>query len=89
LRDGALPRLADPGISGIHAAECQYNERTPQPRDITTAYRFFASTWYDLASLEPDSDIYAFAVDRVVSVTPLTLVLTARQLSPSWLMAPE
>jgi 5'-nucleotidase len=66
-----------------------YNERTPQPRDITTAYRFFASTGYDLPTLEPDSDIYAFAVDRVVSISPLTLDLTARRLSPSWLTAPE
>jgi 5'-nucleotidase len=66
-----------------------YNERMPQPRDITTAYRFFASTGFDLVTLEADSDIYAFAVDRVVSVTPLTLDLTARQLSSSWLTAPE
>ena len=28
--------------------------------------------------LEPDSDIYAFAVDRVISVTPLSVNLTAR-----------
>ena len=66
-----------------------YSERMPPPRDLTTAYRFLASTGYDLATLEPDSDIYAFAVDRVLSVTPLTLDLTARQLSPSWLTAPE
>jgi broad specificity polyphosphatase/5'/3'-nucleotidase SurE len=84
-----LPRLADPRISGIHAGERQYNERTPQPRDITTAYRFFASTGYDLASLEPDSDIYAFSVDRIISVTPLALDLTARSLSASWLTSPE
>ena len=32
----------------------------------------------DLATLEPDSDIYAVAVDRVVSVTPLSIDLTAR-----------
>jgi len=29
-------------------------------------------------ALEPDSDIYAFAVDRVISVTPLSQELTAR-----------
>jgi 5'/3'-nucleotidase len=62
-----------------------YNDRTPQPRDFTTPYRFFATTGYDLATLETDSDIYAFSVDRVISVTPLALDLTARQLSPSWL----
>jgi len=32
----------------------------------------------DYDHLEPDSDIYAFAVDRVVSVTPLSTDLTAR-----------
>jgi 5'-nucleotidase len=32
----------------------------------------------DLDSLEPDSDIHALAVDRVVSITPLTLDLTAK-----------
>jgi 5'-nucleotidase len=32
----------------------------------------------DRAALEPDSDIYALLVDRVVSLTPLTYDLTAR-----------
>jgi len=32
----------------------------------------------DLDTLEPDSDIHALAVDRVVSVTPLTLDFTAK-----------
>jgi 5'-nucleotidase len=32
----------------------------------------------DLATLEPDSDVYALAVDRVVSVTPLSIDLTSR-----------
>lgn len=32
----------------------------------------------DLHGLEPDSDIYAMAVDRVVSVCPLSIDLTAR-----------
>lgn len=32
----------------------------------------------DHASLEPDSDIHALAVDRIVSVTPLSLDLTSR-----------
>lgn len=34
--------------------------------------------WVDRETLEPDSDIYAIVVDRVVSVTPLTFDLTAR-----------
>jgi 5'-nucleotidase len=32
----------------------------------------------DSGTLDPDSDIYAVRVDRVVSVTPLTYDLTAR-----------
>jgi 5'-nucleotidase len=32
----------------------------------------------DWDTLEPDSDIYAFAHDRIISVTPLSLDLTAR-----------
>jgi 5'-nucleotidase len=62
-----------------------YNERNPPSRDIATPYRFIAHTGYDLSSLEPDSDIYAFAVDRVISVTPLAPDLTARSLATSWL----
>jgi 5'-nucleotidase len=33
---------------------------------------------FGLSSIEPDSDVYALAVDRVVSVTPLSLDLTSR-----------
>jgi len=32
----------------------------------------------DMSTLEPDSDIYALAVDRVVSVSPITIDLTAK-----------
>ena len=45
-------------------------------------------TRIDMVSLEPDSDICAIAVDSVVSVTPLTLDMTARverELLASWL----
>lgn len=35
---------------------------------------------YDLETLEPDSDIYALAVDRVVSVTPIIQDMTAQHL---------
>ncbi|MBI2845334.1 MAG: 5'/3'-nucleotidase SurE [Chloroflexi bacterium] len=34
--------------------------------------------WVDFKNLEPDSDIHALFVEKVVSVTPLTLDLTAR-----------
>jgi 5'-nucleotidase len=32
----------------------------------------------DFDTLEPNSDIYAFVVDRVISVTPLSIDLTSR-----------
>ena len=32
----------------------------------------------DLNALEPDSDVYALAVDRVIAVSPITIDLTAR-----------
>lgn len=41
---------------------------------------------YDPESLEPDSDVHALAVDRVVSVTPLSLDLTSR-VEPSTLQS--
>ena len=31
----------------------------------------------DVETLEPDSDIYAFAVDRVVSVSPISITMRA------------
>jgi hypothetical protein len=33
---------------------------------------------WDLASLEPDSDIYALAIDQVISVAPMSIDLTSR-----------
>jgi 5'-nucleotidase len=35
-------------------------------------------TSVDISRIEPDSDVYAFAIDRVISVTPLSVNLTAR-----------
>ena len=32
----------------------------------------------DVTHVEPDSDIYAFVIDRIISVTPLSINLTAR-----------
>lgn len=32
----------------------------------------------DVSRVEPESDIYAFAIDRIISVTPLSVNLTAR-----------
>ncbi|MDQ7029597.1 MAG: 5'/3'-nucleotidase SurE [Ardenticatenia bacterium] len=41
---------------------------------------------FDADSLEPDSDVYALAVERVVSLTPLSIDLTSR-VSPAHLLA--
>jgi len=38
----------------------------------------------DVSQLEPDSDVYAFAIDRVVSVTPLSVNLTSRVFFPDF-----
>lgn len=46
------------------------DNNTPQELDYEIAI--------DLATLEPDSDIQAFSIDRVISVTPLSVNLTAR-----------
>jgi 5'-nucleotidase len=50
----------------------------PGPRDWTQACALPITCDVDLAKLEKDSDLYAFLVDRVVSVTPMRLDLTAR-----------
>ena len=38
----------------------------------------------DVDGVEPDSDVYAFAIDRVISVTPLSVNLTARIFFPDF-----
>ena len=47
--------------------------RTEPPKQNSIGYYINV----DRENLEPDSDIYAFVVDRVVSVSPLTIDLTA------------
>src|SRR5690606_20684886 len=44
----------------------------PEPRLVDYEIAF------DQATLEPDSDIYAVMIDRVVSVSPISLDLTSR-----------
>jgi 5'-nucleotidase len=92
LLNVAVPATATPATvlrMTRQSRQNYYDERKPPARDIATPYRFFATTGHDLATLETDSDIYAFSVDRVISVTPLALDLTARQLSSLWLSAVE
>lgn len=55
-----------------------YRPVPPRREDFSQPGRMDYEAWWDAASLEPDSDIYAVVVDRVVSVTPLSLDLTSR-----------
>jgi 5'-nucleotidase len=50
----------------------------PRPRDLSKPFRLPVAESIDFATLEPDSDLYAFFVDRVVSVTPMSGDLTVR-----------
>jgi len=50
----------------------------PEKREFSTNFRLPVKVDIDYDVLEPDSDIYAFAVDGVVSVTPIGTDLTVR-----------
>jgi 5'-nucleotidase len=50
----------------------------PRRSDISRPGRMDYEAAWDVRDLEPDSDIYALVVDRVVAVTPLSLDLTSR-----------
>ncbi len=50
----------------------------PRRADLTVPTWIDYEPRWDVQALEPDSDIYAFAVDRVVSVTPLSFDLASR-----------
>jgi 5'-nucleotidase len=52
--------------------------KRPGKRDFSKAFRLQTEVLIDQATLEPDSDIKACIIDRVISVTPLTQDLTAR-----------
>jgi 5'-nucleotidase len=56
-----------------------------EPRDFSSRHRFSYGIQIDKDALEPTSDIYAFAVDRVVSVTPMNVDLTAKGSVNGWL----
>ena len=61
-----------------------YEESPPVRAEWATPYRFTSHIRVDLETLEPESDIYAFTVDRVIPVTPLGLNLTAYQAVKHW-----
>ena len=49
----------------------------PQKRDFSRPFRLTSKISIDMDTLERDSDIYAVYVDRKISVTPLTIDMTA------------
>ncbi len=55
-----------------------YRAVPPNRTDLSRPGRMDYEAWWDAEGLEPDSDIYAVVVDRVVAVTPLSLDLTSR-----------
>ena len=50
----------------------------PAPSELSQQVRVDYEAGWDLASLEPDSDIYALAIDQVISVAPMSIDLTSR-----------
>jgi 5'-nucleotidase len=50
----------------------------PEPRDFSMPFRLSAKVTIDLSTLEPESDIYAVVVDKVISVTPMGYDLSIR-----------
>ncbi len=61
-----------------YVSEPTHRSRPEEPRVLDYEPRF------DPDQLEPDSDIYAFAVERIISVTPLSVNLTARIALPAF-----
>lgn len=52
--------------------------KRPRSRDFSAPLRLETAVRIDESTLEADSDVRAFALDRVVSITPMTWSLTAR-----------
>src|SRR5689334_19597409 len=59
---------------------------TGEPRDFAARFRFPYRIEIEKDALEPTSDIYAVAVDHVVSVTPMNVDLTAKGSVNGWLL---
>jgi 5'-nucleotidase len=55
-----------------------YLPQRPDRQDLRESIRIGYEVIYDERQLEPDSDVYAVRVDRVVAVTPLSLDMTSR-----------
>ncbi len=76
-----IPRGATPETSWrvTRLSRQRYFWPKPRPRrSLEDKARMDYEVRFDPETLEPDSDIYAVAIDKVVSVTPLSLDLTSR-----------
>ncbi len=62
-----------------------FKAQSAEPRDFSERFRFPYGIQIEKDALEPTSDIYAFAIDRVVSVTPMNVDLTAKASVNGWL----
>ncbi|NOX61334.1 MAG: 5'/3'-nucleotidase SurE [Chloroflexi bacterium] len=61
-----------------------YRARPTGRISLSDAFPLDYEVAIDRAKLEPDSDIYAFAIERIISVTPLSVNLTARVSLPEF-----
>ena len=68
----------------IQSRQSYFISYTQGERDYASSYRFSYRANVENDSLEPNSDIKAFIQDRVVTVTPLSLDMTARVPLESW-----
>jgi 5'-nucleotidase len=50
----------------------------PEPRNFSQPTRLPITELIDFGTVEPDSDLHAFCVDRVISVTPMACDMTVR-----------
>ncbi|MBX3081919.1 MAG: 5'/3'-nucleotidase SurE [Anaerolineae bacterium] len=84
LQEGFAPNIAtwninipadatpDTPIKKTHVSRQNYYVVIkPERTDWSVPYHVQAKQWYDPATLEPDSDIYAFCVEHKVTVTPI------------------
>jgi 5'-nucleotidase len=62
----------------IQSRQNHYVCARPGARDFSKPRRLPVTEQIDFESLEPQSDLYAFRIDKVVSVTPMACDLTAR-----------
>lgn len=91
LQQGLPPKVAAVNINIPSKATCETEVRLttqsrqnyhictkPENRDFSSGMRLPVKISIDFDALEHESDIYAFVIDRVVSITPIGTDLTVR-----------